>query len=387
MAGEKILIADDEPHVRKLLERYLGHHGYVVGLAADGLEALELVRQQTPDLVITDVNMPNMNGLELTRRLRTSHKTALIPILMLSAQKQESDVLAGYAQGADEYVGKPVELSILKAKIDILLRRAAHAATVSGEAQPGRVILFMHGKGGVGATTLAVNCAIAASSHSPERVGVLDLNMVFGNSDILLDVRDPRPLADLARIQGEIDEATFDSFVSSHKTGTRLVVANREPESAELVSVGAVRLAIERLRRRCDYVFVDLPPNFSEHTLIAIDNSTLACILTTPRLASMKAARECMETLDKIGFQRQRVVLIANQVADQAERENLKTFFRQPPDAVVDRWQQFEFAADAGTPLVIKFPGSEAATQVSTLARTLCEAADETSAEGAAPAS
>ena len=384
MAGEKILIADDEPHVRKLLERYLSHHGYVVGLAADGLEALELVRQQTPDLVITDVNMPNMNGLELTRRLRTSHKTALIPILMLSAQKQETDVLAGYAQGADEYVGKPVELSILKAKIEILLRRAGQATAAAGEARPGRIILFIHGKGGVGATTLAVNCAVAASSQSPERVGVLDLNLAFGNSDILLDVRDARPLAELARIQGEIDEATFDSFVSAHATGMRLVVANREPEAAELVSLGAVRLAIERLRRRCDYVFVDLPANFSEHTLIAIDNSTLACVLTTPRLASMKAARECMEILDKIGYQRQRVVLIANQVADQAERENLKTFFRQPPDALVDRWQQFEFAADAGTPLVLKFPGSEAATQVTTLARTLCEAADEISAESAA---
>ena len=183
---------------------------------------------------------------------------------------------------------------------------------------------------------------------------------------------------------GEIDEATFDSFVAAHATGMRLVVANREPEAAELVSLGAVRLAIERLRRRCDYVFVDLPANFSEHTLIAVDNSTLACVLTTPRLASMKAARECMEILDKIGYQRQRVVLIANQVADQAERENLKTFFRQPPDALVDRWQQFEFAADAGTPLVLKFPGSEAATQVTTLARTLCEAADEISAESAA---
>ena len=293
-------------------------------------------------------------------------------------------MLAGYAQGADEYVGKPVELSILKAKIEILLRRAGQATAATGEARPGRVILFIHGKGGVGATTLAVNCAVAASSQSPERVGVLDLNLAFGNSDILLDVRDARPLAELARIQGEIDEATFDSFVSAHATGMRLVVANREPEAAELVSLGAVRLAIERLRRRCDYVFVDLPANFSEHTLIAVDNSTLACVLTTPRLASMKAARECMEILDKIGYQRQRVVLIANQVADQAERENLKTFFRQPPDALVDRWQQFEFAADAGTPLVLKFPGSEAATQVTTLARTLCEAADEISAESAA---
>src|SRR5712691_3366641 len=194
MAGEKILIVDDEPHLRKLLHRYLSHAGYTIGLAGDGLEALQLVREQLPDLVITDVNMPNMNGLELTRRLRTSHKTAGVPILMLSANKQESDVLEGYAQGADDYVGKPVELAILRGKVELLLRRGALAAGAA-PVEPGRVILFMHGKGGVGATTLSVNCAVVAASQSPERIGVLDLNLVFGNADILLDVRDPRPLS------------------------------------------------------------------------------------------------------------------------------------------------------------------------------------------------
>lgn len=375
MAGEKILVVDDEPNVRKLLHRYLSHAGYTVGLAGDGLEALQLVSQQMPDLVITDVNMPNMNGLELTRRLRTSHKTAGVPILMLSAQKQESDVLEGYAQGADEYVGKPVELAILKIKVELLMRRAMQG--VAAVVQPGRVILFMHGKGGVGATTLAVNCAVSAAGRAPERAGVLDLNLAFGNTDVFLDIRNPRPLSDLAQIPGEIDDETFDSFVADHATGTRLVVANRVPEAAELVSLGAVQLALERLRRRCDHVFVDLPANFSEHTLTAIDSSSLICVITTPRLASLKAARDCLETLAKIGYPRPRVMLVANQVAKPVDLENISTFFRQEPDAVVAYSELFEMAADTGSPLVVKFPGSEAAAQMAALQLTMSEGADE----------
>jgi len=383
VAGEKILVVDDEPHLRKLLHRYLSHAGYTIGLAGDGLEALELVRQQIPDLVITDVNMPNMNGLELTRRLRTSHKTARIPILMLSANKQESDVLEGYAQGVDDYVGKPVELTILKVKVELLLRRAAQSGVAPAE--PGRVTLFMHGKGGVGATTLAVNCAIVAANQSPEKVGVLDLNLVFGNADILLDVRDPRPLSDLSRVQGEIDDETFDTFVSPHPTGVRLVVANRIPETAELVSLAAVQLAIERLRRRCDNVFVDLPANFSEQTLTAIDKCDQICVVTSPRLASMKAARECLETLDKIGFPRQRTMLVANLVAEQADRDHIATFFRQQPDALVAYAQLFETAADTGSPLVVKFPGSEAAAQIAALTQAVSARAEDPARQ--APAS
>ena len=169
MAGERILVVDDEPQVRKLLETFLVRAGFSVRIAEDGLQALECLREEIADLVITDVTMPNLNGLELARRLRASHKTSRIPILMLSALKQEQDVLAGYAQGADDYVGKPIELTIQRAKIDLLLRRGA--AVAGGPVnRPADVIAFMHGKGGVGATTLAVNTAVALTAQAPALV-------------------------------------------------------------------------------------------------------------------------------------------------------------------------------------------------------------------------
>ena len=121
MAGEKILIADDEPHIRKLLERYLDHHGYVVGLAADGLEALELVRQQTPDLVITDVNMPNMNGLELTRRLKSEPRTAGIPIVACTAAVMDSDEERALEAGCDAFLAKPIDMRHFSAIVSSML--------------------------------------------------------------------------------------------------------------------------------------------------------------------------------------------------------------------------------------------------------------------------
>ncbi|HVD02232.1 MAG TPA: response regulator [Candidatus Dormibacteraeota bacterium] len=369
MAEGRILVVDDEPQVRKLLETYLGRSGFTVRTAVDGLDALEQLREEVPDLIITDVTMPNLNGLELTRRLRTSHKTARVPILMLSALKQEHDVLEGYAQGADDYVGKPVELTILRAKIDLLLRRSQLSQPAVGGAV-GEVIGFLHGKGGVGATTLAVNTALAMMVRSPDRVGLLDLNTTFSDSPLLLDLRSLHPLTRLAELHGDIDDETFDRFVTVHSSGVRVVVANIVPEEAEWVSVPAAQLAIDRLRKRSDYVVVDLPANFTEQTLAAIDVARLLCIVTTNHLPSMKGARDCLSVLTKINFAPEKVRIVLNQATPGGLTvEQVGSFFRRPPDAVVGYSELFDPAADAGRPVILGNPSSSAASDIRKLAQ------------------
>jgi pilus assembly protein CpaE len=370
LAGEKILIVDDEPQVRKLLETFLDRSGFVVRVANDGLEALTLLREEIPDLVITDVTMPNLNGLELTHRLRASHRTSRIPILMLSALKQESDVLAGYAQGADDYIGKPIELTILRAKVDQLLRRSSGTA-VKPVTELGQVIAFMHGKGGVGTTTLAVNTAVAMIDRSPDRVALLDLNLTFSNSYVLLNVRDITPLTRLAALHGDVDDETFARFVIRHASGLRLVVGNHVPEESELVSVPAVQLALDKLRRDFDYVVVDLPVNFSEHTLAVLDSARIVCLVTTPRLAAMKATRDCLDVLNKISYPPEQVRLVVNQTSPSGGLgvDTVMSFFKREPIAVVRYDDLFDAANDAGKPLVTSDPGGSAAADVQALAR------------------
>src|SRR5438309_11120707 len=128
MAGETIVIAEDHGPSRTLLSEFLTRRGYHVGLAADGLEALHLIRERTPNLVLADVAMPRMSGLELTRALRAHPTTSRIPSIIVSALKDAPDVLAGCAAGADDYVSKPVGLNILALNLELLLSLAiAHA--------------------------------------------------------------------------------------------------------------------------------------------------------------------------------------------------------------------------------------------------------------------
>ena len=378
MAGERILFVDDEGQIRKLLQTYLDRRGYRVTLASDGYEALLAIKREAPDLVITDVNMPNMNGLELARRLRSEHRTARVPIIMLSARKQADDVLTGYAQGADEYVPKPVEMALLSAKIEVLLRRAATAATgAPTTAARGRVCLFLHAKGGVGTTTLAVNAAISLAFTTIYRVSLLDLAVEFGNAPMLLDLRPQRTLADLAdtRIE-DMDDALFGTFVAQHASGVRLVSGADLPERAELVTVAAAQHAIDRLRAMSDHVVIDTAATFSQLTLAAIDAADTICLVTSAHLASMKATLDCVETLEKLGCPKDRILLIVSRITPHGlDNERVSRFFGQTPALVVPYTAPFDDAADQGRPLVISSPQNAGATIMRDLAAKIAVAA------------
>jgi len=123
--GEKtqILVVDDEEDVSRVLEKRLTVAGYVVVRARDGLEALDAVFKERPDLIITDVTMPTMNGFELTKRLRARLETASIPIIMLTARQDKGSELTGIDAGADDYITKPFDHDKLLSRIKMLLRR------------------------------------------------------------------------------------------------------------------------------------------------------------------------------------------------------------------------------------------------------------------------
>lgn len=379
MTGERILFVDDEGQIRKLLQTYLERRGYRVTVATDGYEALLAIKREAPDLVITDVNMPNMNGLELTRRLRSEHRTARVPIIMLSARKAADDVLTGYAQGADEYVPKPVEMALLSAKVEVLLRRAAAAGTPAGASAPnrGRVCLFLHAKGGVGTTTLAVNAAISLAFTTIYRVSLLDLSVEFGNAPLLLDLRPQRTLADLAETRIEdMDDELFGRFVAQHASGVRLVAGADLPERAELVTVAAAQHAIDRLRAVSDYLVIDTAASFSQLTLAAIDSADAICLVTAPHLASMKATLDCLGTLEKLGYPKGRILLIANRITDHGlGHDQVTRFFGRAPDLVVPYTGPFDQAADQGKPLVISSPENAGATLMRDLAAKIAVAA------------
>jgi len=163
--GGKVLVVDDDPNAVRLVSYTLQVEGYEVVTAENGSEALATVAQEYPSLVILDVMMPDMLGLEVCHRLRASPHTAYVPILMLSAKGKVEDRVTGLRAGADDYVPKPVDPTELVARVEALMSRANRPAPPRPRAD---FLAFLGAKGGVGTTTVAVNVALASAMQGAD---------------------------------------------------------------------------------------------------------------------------------------------------------------------------------------------------------------------------
>ena len=128
-APTRVLIVEDDSDIAALIAHYVEKSGYAVETVADGGRALARVRESAPDLVILDLMLPGLNGLEVCRALRAGDKTATLPIIMLTARGEESERVLGLDVGADDYVVKPFSPTELMARVRALLRRAAPPAS------------------------------------------------------------------------------------------------------------------------------------------------------------------------------------------------------------------------------------------------------------------
>jgi len=127
MAKENILVVEDEDDIRELLRYNLAKEGYKVTGSASGEEALKAVRVAMPDLVLLDLMLPGLDGLEVCRSLKQDPQTRNLPIVMLTAKGEEADIVAGLELGADDYVTKPFSVRVLLARLRAVLRRRSAA--------------------------------------------------------------------------------------------------------------------------------------------------------------------------------------------------------------------------------------------------------------------
>jgi len=134
MTKEKILVVDDEEDILELVRYNLSREGYKILCASSGEEGLKTAKAENPDLIVLDLMLPGVDGLDVTRRLKGDDSTRKIPIVMLTAKGEESDIVTGLELGAEDYITKPFSPRVLVARVKTVLRRDSKIAPEETEA-------------------------------------------------------------------------------------------------------------------------------------------------------------------------------------------------------------------------------------------------------------
>ena len=137
----RILVVEDDPDIADLMRRYLQKGGFEVDVRSAGRDALTAIAAHPPDLLVLDLMLPQVSGLDICRQVRADEKTSAIPIIMVTARTEESERIAGLDTGADDYLAKPFSPGELVARVRALLRRTARATTMDTSVTYGPVVV------------------------------------------------------------------------------------------------------------------------------------------------------------------------------------------------------------------------------------------------------
>lgn len=268
--SEKILIVDDDVESLKLIGLMLKRQGYEVTVADSGNKALSKVEAEPPNLIILDVMMPDMSGLDVCRHLRQNPMTSSIPIIMFTAKTLIDDKVKGFEAGADDYLTKPTHPAELANRIKTVIQRKATEtqstnavdAQAQSEGKPstqakiGKLIGVLGVKGGVGTTTVAINVGAALIKNGKKPV-LADLRLGVGSMGLMLG-QDADGMIKLVK-EDSITPATVNNALITHKSGLRALVSSANPHDAALeFDVDKPINIIQALRRVGDPTIVDL---------------------------------------------------------------------------------------------------------------------------------
>ena len=314
-----VLVIDDEVIFHNLVTRALEGFNFQITTAANGTTGLFLARSIRPDIIITDVMMPDIIGYEVVKSLRREPEFAHTPILMLTAQSGLQDKLSAFEAGADDHLTKPFEPAELAARVVVLLRRADAVKTAVAQSpfaairEDARMIAVHSLRGGAGSSSLAVNLALGLQGLWKGSTNLVDLTMMAGQVALMLNASLKRTWADIARYnQVELDTDVVTSIISKHESGLDFIAAPTLPTDAEMIKNETLGEALRQIKKRYDYVVADLPHDFHEATLQALDMADLILMVATPDMASVRASAAALDTYKKLGYPTDRIRLVIN---------------------------------------------------------------------------
>lgn len=323
----KVLIVDDIAETRENIRKLLQFESdfEIVGAARNGREGIELANELDPDVILMDINMPDIDGITATETIRG--QVPHTQIVILTVQEDPNYMRRAMLAGARDFLTKPPPvdemISAIRRAGQLSHEERAKAKTVFS-AQPGsgslpatvlhagHIISVYSPKGGSGSTTIAVNLAVALQKEETPVV-LVDGNMEFGDVTVFLNQKAKNSIIDLAPRAGELDLDIIEEVTMLHaESGMKVLAAPSRPEFAESVSGEQFGMVLDFLRNLFTYVIVDCASSLSEVTLSTIDTSDVIILVTTQEIPSIKDSRLFLDLLQPLNINQDRVLFVMN---------------------------------------------------------------------------
>ena len=371
MSG-RILIVDDEPNMLRLGEYALKTAGYETLTAETGMKALKLVQTERPDLVILDLMLPDVSGMEVCQQLRAKPETADLPIIMLSARGRVSDKVSGLKAGADEYVTKPVDWDEMVARVSALLERTRRLRTAQ-PAKLGKVIGFIGAKGGVGTTTVALNVAsILAAQKKTVIVG--EIRSGYGTLSQQLNLAPVKNLTNLLKLgPRQMSEQELSMALTTFPSGLAVLFGPQKVDQFNEVDPAQANALTTGLTRLADFLIVDLPCYPSGASQAVMHHCDLVVLVVEPEPVCVWSGKITLELLMAWGVSLGRVVaMVVNRAELTMDLGKIRSLLGCEILGVVPPAREVCIAAQKqGLPFVLSHPNHIAAINLTEITNKL----------------
>lgn len=378
----KILLVDDDVDTLRLIGLMLQRQGYEVRSANSGVQAISMVAEELPDLILLDVMMPEMDGYEVARRLRSQEQTANLPIIMFTAKSQADDKVKGYEAGADDYLTKPTQPKELFAHLKAVMvrsERTQRPAEDAQQSQRGQLIGVIAPKGGVGVSTLTVNLGVALHTKHGKSVIVADFRPGQGTIGLELGfLKTDGSNALLQRSASEITTSDVLACVQDHPCGIRLLLASHNPSDTRYAQQSDNFLMIAKhLTSLAQVVLLDLGASLTPTNLKIIPQCQQIIMVSEPSQHTLVQSKLMLRTLHDLGIASSRIniaIVKRTRAGTQLNLNQIQEHLGKSVAVVFSPAPELAFQASVNKkPLYLQQPDSLITHQFSELAEQLAE--------------
>ncbi|MGD0174353.1 MAG: response regulator [Anaerolineales bacterium] len=368
--AEKILVVDDDLDTLKLVGMMLQRQGYTIVAAINGTQALSKVPAEKPDLILLDVMMPDIDGFEVCRRIRSDPAFKTTPILMFTAKTQVDDKVQGFEAGADDYLPKPTHPAELLAHVKALLGRSRQASSAAAlPTKKAYMVCLIGAKGGLGTSTLAVNVAVTMASRKQDVI-LLELRPGLGIAGALLGINKPSGLTALMQNNPEpITPALVEKEIVGHPSGLRSLLSSYEPHDFAMIQQAARIEAIARvLAAMTQNLLIDLGNGLTEISAKLLMSSDHVIILVEPMRHTVTMAKALVTDLQTLGLAQSKIdfVLVNRERSSlQMARAKIEEILGQPVIGMITPAPELAYqSAESGVPIVVRDPNAMVSDQI-----------------------